>query len=139
MQQFGEVLRLVVDFAATLALAAELQFDGSYSFLYSPRPGTPAAGLEDATPHAEKLERLRRLQSQLDAQEHAISESMVGTVQQVLVEGPSRRNAEELAARTDNNRTVNFPGDGARLRGFASVRITEARHHSLRGELLHAS
>jgi tRNA-2-methylthio-N6-dimethylallyladenosine synthase len=128
-----------VDFEATLALARDLQFDGSYSFLYSPRPGTPAAELEDATPQAAKLLRLQRLQAQLEAQERAISESMVGSVQQVLVEGPSKRNPAEFAARTGNNRTVNFPGGGDLAPGFARVRITEARHHSLRGEVLNES
>jgi tRNA-2-methylthio-N6-dimethylallyladenosine synthase len=124
------------DFEATLTLARELHFDDSYSFLYSPRPGTPAAELPDTTPLAEKQERLRRLQAQLEAQAHAISESMVGTVQQVLVEGPSKRNPAELAARTSNNRTVNFPGNTGLARAFTNLRITEARHHSLRGELL---
>jgi tRNA-2-methylthio-N6-dimethylallyladenosine synthase len=126
------------DFEATLALARDLQFDGSYSFLYSPRPGTPAAELADPVPHAHKLERLQRLQAQLEAQARSASEAMVGTVQQALVEGPSRRNPEELAARTGNNRTVNFAG-GSELAGrFAALRVTEARHHSLRGELVHA-
>jgi tRNA-2-methylthio-N6-dimethylallyladenosine synthase len=127
------------DFEATLALARDLQFDGSYSFLYSPRPGTPAAELEDPVPHSQKLERLQRLQGRLEAQERAISEAMVGTVQDVLVEGPSKRNPAEFAARTGNNRTVNFQGSGKLPRGFARLRITEARHHSLRGELLNAS
>jgi len=126
------------DFEATLVLARDLQFDDSYSFLYSPRPGTPAADLEDPTPHAEKLGRLRRLQAQITSQATAISEAMVGTIQQVLVEGPSKKNPDELAARTGNNRTVNFRGDGRQLRGFANLRITEARHHTLRGELLNA-
>jgi tRNA-2-methylthio-N6-dimethylallyladenosine synthase len=126
------------DFEATLALARELQFDGSYSFLYSPRPGTPAAELADPVPHAQKLERLQRLQAQLEAQERAISEAMVGTVQQVLVEGPSRRDPKELAARTNNNRTVNFPGGEELVHEFTNVRITEARHHSLRGECVSA-
>jgi tRNA-2-methylthio-N6-dimethylallyladenosine synthase len=126
------------DFEATLALARELQFDGSYSFLYSPRPGTPAAELADPVPRAQKLERLQRLQAQLEAQERVISEAMVGTVQDVLVEGPSKRDPAEFAARTGNNRTVNFPGGGKLLHGFAKLRITEARHHSLRGELLNA-
>jgi tRNA-2-methylthio-N6-dimethylallyladenosine synthase len=127
------------DFTATLALARELQFDGSYSFLYSPRPGTPASELADPVPHAQKLERLQRLQAQLEAQERVISEAMVGTIQQVLVEGPSKRNPVELAARTGNNRTVNFAG-GSELAGrFAALRVTEARHHSLRGELIDAS
>ena len=126
------------DFEATLALARDLQFDDSYSFLYSPRPGTPAAELADPVPHAEKLRRLQRLQAQIEAQAHAISESMVGTVQRVLVEGPSRRNPAELAARTGNNRTVNFPDSSGLARGFTNLRITAARHHSLRGELLNA-
>ena len=126
------------DFEATLALARDLQCDGSYSFLYSPRPGTPAAELEDPVPQAHKLERLQRLQAQLEAQERAISEAMVGTVQEVLVEGPSKRNPEELAARTGNNRTVNFPGGGELVHGFTNLRITEARHHSLRGEMINA-
>jgi tRNA-2-methylthio-N6-dimethylallyladenosine synthase len=126
------------DFEATLALARDLQFDDSYSFLYSPRPGTPAAELADPVPRAEKLLRLQRLQAQIEAQAHAISEAMVGTVQRVLVEGPSKRDPAELAARTCNNRTVNFPGDRDKARGFADLRITEARHHTLRGELLNA-
>ncbi len=127
------------DFEATLALARDLQFDGSYSFLYSPRPGTPAAELEDPVPQARKLERLQRLQAHLEAQEHAISEAMVGTVQEVLVEGPSKRDPAELAARTGNNRTVNFSGNCGLVHSFTNLRITEARHHSLRGELFNAS
>jgi len=127
------------DFEATLALARELRFDGSYSFLYSPRPGTPAAALDDPVPQAQKLERLRRLQAQLEVQERDVSEAMVGTIQQVLVEGPSKRDPGELAARTDNNRTVNFSGGAELVQNFTNLRITEARHHSLRGELLNAS
>jgi tRNA-2-methylthio-N6-dimethylallyladenosine synthase len=126
------------DFAATLALAQELQFDGAYSFLYSPRPGTPAAELPDTTPLAEKRERLQRLQGQLDAQAHAISEAMVGSIQRVLVEGPSRRDPGELAGRTSNNRTVNFARRGGLLHGFADLKITAAKHYSLRGELVDA-
>ena len=127
------------DFEATLALVRDLQFDGSYSFLYSPRPGTPAAELADPVPHARKLERLQRLQAQLEAQARTASEAMVGTVQQALVEGPSKRNPVELAARTGNNRTVNFAGASELAGRFAALRVTEARHHSLRGELVHAS
>ena len=127
------------DFDATLALARELQFDDSYSFLYSPRPGTPAAELADPVSHAEKLARLRRLQAQIDAQAHAISESMVGTVQRALVEGPSARDPAELAARTANNRTVNFAGDRTLVGRFADLRITEARRHSLRAAPLDAA
>ncbi len=126
------------DFEATLALARELEFDGAFSFLYSPRPGTPAAELEDAVPLVEKQQRLQNLQAQLDAQAHAVSLAMVGSVQRVLVEGPARRNTGELAARTANNRVVNFAGDAGLVNRFAELRITEARHHSLRGELLNA-
>ena len=123
------------EFAATLALARELEFDGSFAFVYSPRPGTPAAELPDATPREAKLERLQRLQAQLDAQARAVSEAMVGGSERVLVEGPSRRDARELAGRTGNNRVVNFAGPAALAGGFARVRVTEARSHSLRGEL----
>ena len=127
------------DFAATLALARELEFDGAYSFLYSPRPGTPAAELADPVPQAEKLERLQRLQAQLEAQAQALSAAMIGSLQRVLVEGRSRRDAGELAARTANNRTVNFAGRAELANRFVDLRITEARHHSLRGELVNAA
>jgi tRNA-2-methylthio-N6-dimethylallyladenosine synthase len=127
------------DFEATLQLARELQFDGSYSFLYSPRPGTPAAELEDTVPTAEKNERLRRLQALLEEQERAVSAAMVGTVQRALVQGPSARDPAELAARTANNRTVNFAGHAGLVNRFADLTITEARHHSLRGELAGAA
>jgi len=126
------------DFEATLALARELAFDGSFSFLYSPRPGTPAAELGDATPRREKLERLQRLQALLDAQSRAVSASMVGGIERVLVEGPSKKDAGELAGRTGNNRVVNFRGTAALAGRFADVRVTAARAHSLRGELLDA-
>jgi tRNA-2-methylthio-N6-dimethylallyladenosine synthase len=126
------------DFAATLALARELGFDGSFSFLYSPRPGTPAAELADPTPREEKLERLQRLQAVLDAQSRAVSESMVGGLERVLVEGPSRKDAAELAGRTGNNRVVNFRAAPALVGRFAEVRVTAALSHSLRGELLDA-
>jgi tRNA-2-methylthio-N6-dimethylallyladenosine synthase len=126
------------DFAATLELARELGFDGSFSFLYSPRPGTPAADLADATPQAAKLERLQRLQAQLEAPARAASEAMVGGVERVLVEGPSHRDARELAGRTGNNRVVNFAGDAALAGCYLDVRITAARAHSLRGERVDA-
>ncbi|MEX2198658.1 MAG: tRNA (N6-isopentenyl adenosine(37)-C2)-methylthiotransferase MiaB [Burkholderiales bacterium] len=126
------------DFEATLALARELQFDGSFSFLYSPRPGTPAAELPDTTPQAVKRERLQRLQALLEAQARAVSESMVGGLERVLVEGPAKKGLGELAGRTANNRVVNFPGDAALVGRFADVRVTAALSHSLRGELLHA-
>jgi len=127
------------DFEATLALAAELGFDGSYVFIYSPRPGTPAADLADDTPAAEKVARLRRLTALLEAQALAASEAMVGSVQRVLVEGPSARRPEELAGRAANNRVVNFRGDAALTNRFAQLRITGVRSHTLRGELEHAA
>jgi tRNA-2-methylthio-N6-dimethylallyladenosine synthase len=127
------------DFEATLALARELEFDGAYSFLYSPRPGTPAAELPDAVSPEEKNARLLRLQAQLEAQARAVSLSMVGSVQRALVEGPSRRDAGELAARTENNRIVNFPGRAELAHRIVELRITEAMHHSMRGDLLDAA
>ena len=126
------------DFEATLRLAEELQLDGSFSFLYSARPGTPAAELADDVPAQEKSERLQRLQSLLDRQAAAVSERMVGTVERVLVEGASKKNASDLAGRTSNNRVVNFPGRPGDLNRYVDVRITEARAHTLRGELAHA-
>ena len=121
------------DFQATLRLAADVGFDSSFSFIYSPRPGTPAAELPDEVSHGEKLERLQRLQDQLETQARRISESMVGSVQRVLVEGASKKDASELQGRTGNNRVVNFPGNAS---GFVDVRITAALPHSLRGELV---
>jgi len=127
------------DFAATLALARELEFDASFSFLYSPRPGTPAAELPDPVPQAQKLERLQRLQAQLETQAGALSTAMVGSSQRVLVEGLSKKSAAELAGRTANNRVVNFAGDPG-LRGqFVAVRICAALAHTLRGELADAA
>jgi tRNA-2-methylthio-N6-dimethylallyladenosine synthase len=124
------------DFEATLKLAAEMEFNGSFSFLYSKRPGTPAADLDDATPEKEKSRRLQTLQAQLDGQARAVSEAMVGTVQRVLLEGASRKSALEQSGRTENNRVVNFPAAAAPAGAFADVRITEARSHTLRGELI---
>jgi len=122
------------DFDATLRLAGEIGFDSSFSFVYSPRPGTPAADLADDTPQAVKLERLQRLQAAIDANARRISEAMVGSVQRVLVEGPSRRDAGELAGRTSNNRVVNFGGPQQLVGQFVDVRIATALPHSLRGE-----
>ena len=124
------------DFEATLKLAADLGFDGSFSFLYSPRPGTPAANLADDTRPEAKSERLQRLQALLERQHHAASEAMVGTAQRVLVESVSRKRNLELAARTANNRVVNFPGGRALIDTFVDVRINAVVAHSLRGELL---
>jgi len=123
------------DFEATLKLACELEFDDSYCFIYSPRPGTPAAELPDTLAPEEKLERLQRLQAQIQAQAGAIAERMVGSVERVLVEGRSSRRADELAGRTGNNRVVNFPGRAELVDRFVDVRITGCRPHSLRGEL----
>jgi tRNA-2-methylthio-N6-dimethylallyladenosine synthase len=122
------------DFQATLDLARELEFDGSFSFLYSARPGTPASELPDDTPQVEKLDRLRRLQALLDGQARTVSEGMVGSRQRVLVEGPSRRNPAELAGRTGNNRIVNFRGARDLIGRFVDLRVTAALSHSLRGE-----
>jgi len=127
------------DFEKTLRLVEEIGFDASFSFVYSPRPGTPAADLPDDTPQAEKLERLQRLQAANDAQARAIGEAMVGSVQRVLVEGLARRDDSELAARTSNNRVVNFAAPRECIGDFVDVRITEARTHSLRGELVDAA
>ncbi len=126
------------DFEATMTLVRDIGFDDSYSFLYSPRPGTPAADLADDTPHAVRLERLRRLQARIDEQAGAISGAMVGSVQRILVEGPSRKDASEQAGRTANNRTVNFAGPCELAGSFIDVRITQALTHTLRGELVDA-
>jgi len=124
------------DFAASLRLAAEMDFDGAFCFVYSPRPGTPAAELPDDTPAEEKSRRLSRLQAQLDAQARAVSERMVGTTQRVLIESLSKKDAAELSGRTGNNRVVNFPGGSGLIGSFAEVRITAALSHTLRGELV---
>ena len=124
------------DFRATLDLARELEFDGSFSFVYSARPGTPASELADDTPQGEKLERLQRLQAVLDGHARKLSEGMVGSRQRVLVEGPSRRDPVELAGRTGNNRVVNFRGGHDLVGRFVDLRVTAALSHSLRGEPL---
>ncbi|HXY05581.1 MAG TPA: tRNA (N6-isopentenyl adenosine(37)-C2)-methylthiotransferase MiaB [Burkholderiaceae bacterium] len=124
------------DFEQTLRLVDELQFDASYSFVYSRRPGTPAAELADATPQPVKLERLRRLQERLDAIEARISREMVGEVHAILVEGHSRRDDLELTGRCSNRRTVNFLGAPELLGKVVDIRITQALAHTLRGELV---
>jgi tRNA-2-methylthio-N6-dimethylallyladenosine synthase len=123
------------DFEATLKLARDVGFDASFSFLYSPRPGTPATELPDTTSHEKKLSRLQRLQAQLEAQARAISEAMVGSTQRVLVEGFSKKNPLELSGRTGNNRVANFKGDKELMGGFVDLVISAALRHSLRGEL----
>jgi len=123
------------DFDQTMKLVEEVRFDGSFSFIYSPRPGTPAANLPDATPHAVKLERLQRLQKRIQEFSEEYSRAMVGSRQRVLVEGRSKKNPAQLAGRTENNRVANFPGN-ARLTGhFVDLEITEALPHSLRGRV----
>jgi len=124
------------DFAATLRLAAEIGFDSSFSFVYSPRPGTPAAEIQDGVSYSEKLERLQRLQAQLEAQARAVAERMVGRVERVLVEGFSKKDAAELCGRTSNNHVVNFPGSEELIHAFADLRITAALAHTLRGEVV---
>jgi len=123
------------DFAATLGLVKTVGFDASFSFVYSRRPGTPAADLPDATPRSVKLERLQRLQSAIARHAEQISSQMVGSRQRVLVDGSARRNAGELSGRTANNRVVNFPGPADLIGRFTDVDITAALPHSLRGEL----
>jgi len=123
------------DFDRTMALIEDIGFDGSFSFVYSSRPGTPAADLADDTPQSLKLERLRRLQAATDAHARRISAAMVGTMQRVLVEGPSRKDPGELAGRTENNRVVNFAGAPRLVGHLVDLRIGAALPHSLRGEL----
>jgi tRNA-2-methylthio-N6-dimethylallyladenosine synthase len=127
------------DFGKMMKLIDDVGFDASFSFIFSPRPGTPAANLPDDTPHEIKLRRLQTLQAAVETQVRRISESRVGTVQAILVEGPSRKDPNELMGRTACNRIVNFAagGGGARLVGqMLQVRITSALPHSLRGEVV---
>ncbi|MBI3774168.1 MAG: tRNA (N6-isopentenyl adenosine(37)-C2)-methylthiotransferase MiaB [Gammaproteobacteria bacterium] len=124
------------DFAAMLALVDDIKFDTSYSFIYSPRPGTPAASYPDDVSVGIKKQRLAVLQERLLKHAQAISVSMVGSLQQILVEGPSSRNdGRQMAGRTENNRVVNFDGDASLAGEFVTVRITEALTNSMRGEL----
>ncbi|MGQ0383143.1 MAG: tRNA (N6-isopentenyl adenosine(37)-C2)-methylthiotransferase MiaB [Gammaproteobacteria bacterium] len=124
------------DFQRTLDLVSEVGFDQSFSFIYSRRPGTPAAALPDEVSHEVKQERLARLQDLVNSQARRISEAMIGSRQRVLVERPSRRNPRELAGRTENMRWVNFDGPASLVDRFAEVQITEARPNSLRGRLV---
>ncbi len=124
------------DFEATMKLIEDLNFDTSFSFIYSRRPGTPAADLHDDTPYDVKLKRLQRLQAQINKQAKAISEKMVGTIQKVLVEGKSRRDSEELSGRTENNRIVNFAGSDRLIGQMVDIQITEVYTNSLRGAIV---
>lgn len=127
------------DFQKMMKLITDIGYDSSFSFIFSPRPGTPAANLPDDTPHDVKLKRLQHLQAVLEENVRRISASREGTVQRILVEGPSRKNAAELMGRTECNRIVNFDGgpNSARLIGqMIDVKITQALPHSLRGEVV---
>ena len=124
------------DFEETMKLIEEVGFDQSFSFIYSPRPGTPADSLPDDVPQEVKKARLARLQAKINEQARAISEGMVGTVQKILVEGVSRKDENEVSGRTENNRVVNFPAGKSVIGSFVEVRITAAYPNSLRGELV---
>ena len=124
------------DFEATMKLIDDVGFDNSFSYLYSPRPGTPAAELRDDTLHEIKTQRLKRLQDRIAEQEDGVAQAMLGTTQRALVEGVSKKDVQELAARTDNNRVVNFGGAASLIGGFVAVKITQVVRHTLRGELV---
>ena len=124
------------DFEKTMQLIDDVGFDASFSFLFSPRPGTPAAELSDDTPPEVQTARLMRLQQRIEALAQEVSQSMVGSIQRVRVEGLSKKDDRELAGRTDNNRIVNFVGNPRLINRFIDVRITAALPHSLRGEVL---
>jgi tRNA-2-methylthio-N6-dimethylallyladenosine synthase len=121
------------DFQATLALIDEIGFDHSFSFIYSPRPGTPAADFVDDVSPEVKKERLAQVQARFLASETRIAQAMIGTIQTILVEGPSRKNPQQMSGRCDNYRVVNFDADADIIGQFVSVRITEALPNSLRG------
>ena len=124
------------DFDKMMRLIDDVGFDNSFSFIFSPRPGTPAANLTDTTPHDVKLRRLQHLQGVINESITRISDSRLGTVQRLLVEGPSKRDATELMGRTECNRVVNFAGHSRLVGQFVDVKITETRTYSLRGEVL---
>jgi tRNA-2-methylthio-N6-dimethylallyladenosine synthase len=125
-----------VDFEATMKLIADIGFDQSFSFIYSARPGTPAASFADDTPMEVKKQRLRILQTRIKQQAMEISRSMVGGTQAVLVERPSKKDPTQYAGRTENMRWVNFDGDVSCLGQFVDVLVTEALPNSLRGRLV---
>ncbi len=124
------------DFNKMMKLIDDVHFDNSFSFIFSPRPGTPAANLADDTPHDEKLRRLHLLQASINANIKSISESRLGTVQRILVEGASKRDGGELMGRTECNRVVNFAGQPRLVGQLVDVRITETRSYTLRGEVV---
>ena len=124
------------DFADTMQLIDDIGFDQSFSFIYSARPGTPAADLPDNTPHEIKKQRLARLQQAIASNAEEYSQAMVGTVQRVLVEGVSRKSDKQISGRTENNRVVNFDGDAGISGSFVDVKITDAFPNSLQGEIV---
>ena len=124
------------DFRALMKLVEDVGFDNSYSFIFSPRPGTPAANLTDDTEPEIKLRRLQTLQAAIDENTRKYSQQMLGTVQRILVDGPSARNPAELQGRTENNRVVNFVGPKSLIGQFAETKITEVYNYSLRGVLI---
>ena len=124
------------DFEATMNLIDDVGFDASYSFVFSPRPGTPAAEMQDDTPDEVKMARLHRLQARIGELEQEYSQRMLGTVQRVVVESVSKKSAGELAGRTENNRVVNFEGSPGMLGRYVEVRILSGTMHTLRGELV---
>ena len=124
------------DFEATMKLIADIDFDHSFSFIYSARPGTPAAALPDNTPLAIKKQRLARLQQDISARAENYSQAMIGTTQRVLVEGPSRKSATQMSGRTENNRVANFDGSADLVGRFVDVKITQAFPNSLQGEIV---
>ena len=123
------------DFAKMMKLIADMEFDASFSFIFSPRPGTPAAALHDDTPHEAKLARLHQLQAAIDANVKRFGQALVGSTQRVLVEGASRKDASELMGRTDCNRVVNFEGDARLIGQMVDLRITRSLAYTLRGEV----
>ncbi len=124
------------DFQKMMKLIHDVRFDNSFSFIFSPRPGTPAANLHDDTPHDVKLRRLQELQAVINQNIKEISDERVGTVQRLLVEGLSKRDGSELMGRTECNRVVNFPGNERLIGQMVDVRVTEAKTYTLRGEVL---
>jgi tRNA-2-methylthio-N6-dimethylallyladenosine synthase len=125
-----------VEFEKTMQLIEDVVYDTSFSFVYSPRPGTPAADIKDDTEQTVKLARLQRLQKRIDEMAQQISSNMVGTIQKVLVEGKSKRNANELSGRTENFKVVNFVGNERLINQIVEVKITASLTNSLRGEIL---
>ena len=125
-----------VDFEKTMQLIEDIGYDTSFSFVYSKRPGTPAAELQDDTPTAVKLERLQKLQKKIESQAKQISQQMVGTIQKVLVEGKSKRDPNELSGRTENYKVVNFSGNERLIGQIIDIEIVDCMPNSLRGNIV---